>query len=243
MKRASSIGILVVGSLLLIASPAAADTLLELGLGFTPTVVGDAGYEAVSEDDLAALRAGADIRFDVIKLGRGLHLLPLIGYRIGVDEGQPYYIMDTSIVTNDFVAGLRFRAWLLSWFGLFAEAHGGLLWARLRGDVDRDDDGYDYAEQAGARDEYLDDQLTWTVGALGGVEVRIAPRWLERRGITWFDVGAEVGAGYIWRGALEFEPELSGGDEHSLAVGQTADWGDLNLSGWFFQIGVTFSFL
>lgn len=226
----------------LAAVTAGADVHLEVGLQVTPTELQDPGFEAVSSDDLSLLRAGGDVRLEAGSVG-GVHFLPLIGYRFGIDEGNPYYVMDTRIVTSDFLAGLRVRGWLLSWLGLFAEAHGGLFWVRLRADVDNSYDDYAYDAASGARNEYLDDQVTWTVGGLGGLEVRISPRWLEQRDITRFDFGAELGAGYIRRGALEFEPELQGGDEHSLAVGQTANWGDLNLSGWFVQVGITFSFL
>jgi len=167
--------------------------------------------------------------------------VPFIGYRFGLDEGDPFHMIDTRIVTSDFLAGLRVRGWVLSWLGLFAEAHGGLFWVRLNGEVS--DDSYLYEEGAGVRDKYQDDEFTWTAGGLAGLEVRISPRWLKSRGVTWFDFGAELGAGYIRRGAVAFKPELSGGDEHSLPVGQTADWGELNMSGWFVQLGLNFTFL
>jgi len=236
----TTIAVTAAAALMLAVSAAAADLKLELGLEFTPTNLQDTGYEAVSSDDLSVYRAGGDIRLDTGSLG-GIHLVPFIGYRFGYDEGEPYYELDTQIMTSDFLAGLRVRGWVLSWLGLFAEAHGGLFWVRLDGEII--DDSYLYGETAGARDRYQDDQLTWSAGGLAGVEVRISPRWLESRGVTWFDFGAELGAGYIRRGAVAFKPDLQGGDEHSLPVGQTAEWGEIDMSGWFVQLGLTFTFL
>jgi hypothetical protein len=239
MKRLTITTLIVAAALSLAATEAGADVKLEVGLQVTPTELQDVGYEAVSSDDLSLTRAGGDLRLDLGSVS-GVHFVPLIGYRVGVDEGNPYYMLDTRLVTNDFVAGLRVRGWLLSWLGVFVEAHGGLFWARLGAEVD---DDYSYYQAAGVRERYEDDEFTWTAGGLGGVEVRISPRWLEKRGVTWFDFGAELGAGYIRRGAVAFRPELVGGDEHSLPVGQTADWGDLDMSGWFVQLGLTFTFL
>lgn len=241
MKR-TVITLIAAIALVLAAAAAAADVKLEVGLEVTPTELQDTGYEAVSSDDLSLLRAGGDIRLDTGSVS-GVHFVPLVGYRFGIDEGNPYYVLDTRLVTSDFIAGLRVRGWLLSWLGLFVEAHGGLFWARLRADLDSYYDGYAYDDSVGVRQRYEDDEFTWTAGGLGGVEVRLSPRWLKQRGVTWFDFGAEIGAGYIRRGTVAFKPVLKGGDEHSLPVGQTADWGDLNMSGWFVQLGVTFTFL
>ena len=237
----TAIAITVAAALLVAAHAAAADVKIELGLGVTPTELQDTTYEAVSSDDLRLIRAGGDIRLDTGSVG-GIHFVPFIGYRFGYDEGYPLYVLDTRIMANDFLAGLRVRGWLLSWFGLFAEVQGGLLWVRFDAEVS-DDGGYMYDDLAGVRDTYHDDEVTWSVGGLLGAEVRISPRWLKQRGITWFDFGAELGAGYLRHGAVAFKPELGGGDEHSLPVGQTADWGEVNLSGWFIQLGVTFTFL
>jgi len=228
-------------ALLLFGGAASADVKLELGLQVAPTELQDRGYEAVSSDDLSLLRAGGDIRLD-IGSSAGLRFAPFVGYRFGVDEGDPYYVLDTRIVASDFLAGLRVRGWMLSWLGLFGEVQGGLLWVRLRAEVD-EYGGYAYDPATGAREKYEDDEVTWTVGGLAGLEARISPRWLKKRGVTWFDFGAELGAGYLRRGAVAFKPDLVGGDEHSLPVGQTADWGDVNLSGWFVQLGVNFTFL
>jgi len=213
---------------------------LELGLGVTPTMFHDPAYEAFSSSDLAVTRFGGDIRYEVATIAGHVRLVPLIGYRYCWDEGYPFDTLSTRLVTNDFLAGLRLRGWIGNWFGVFLEGHGGLLWARLRGEVDV---GYDTYAYEGARDEYADDQLTWTAGGLAGIEFRLSPAMLSRRGVERFSFGAELGAGYIGRGDIEFEPTLEGGDEHSLPVGQASSWGSVDLSGWMIQVGVTFSFL
>jgi hypothetical protein len=222
------------------ATGAAADKHLEVGLALTPTIFHDQGYEAFSASDLAVTRFGADLRFEVATVAGHVRLVPLIAYRYSFDEGSPYDTLETRIKTNDFLAGLRLRGWIGDWFGVFLEGHAGLVWARVRGDVDVGYDSYDYV---GARERYTDEALTWSAGGLAGIEFRLSPAMLTRRGVERFNFGAELGVGYIGRGDLEIEPTLEGGDEHSLPVAQTADWGTLDLSGWMIQIGVTFSFL
>lgn len=223
-----------------VGGAAAARQHLELGLALTPTMFHDPAYEAFSTSDLAVTRFGGDLRFEVATIAGHVRLVPLIGYRYSWDEGSPYDTLETRIATNDFLAGLRLRGWIGNWFGVFLEGHAGLLWARVTGDVDVGYDTYDYA---GARERYRDDVLTWTAGGLAGIEFRLSPAMLNRRGVERFNFGAELGVGYIGRGDLEIEPSLEGGDEHALPVGQTADWGTLDLSGWMIQLGVTFSFL
>ncbi len=196
---------IIIGLALLAVSPGAlADTHMEIGLAATPTVVQDPALEAFSEKDLRMGRFGVDIRLEVASFWRDIHLLPFIGYRGAMDEGYPFGMIETGLNTHDFFGGFRFRGWFQPWLGVFLEASGGLLLARMTGDI-RIDEGI------GARSRYEDDQLTWSAGGLVGMEFRLSP-------------------------------ELVGGDEHSLPVESTADWGEINLSGWVIQIGLTFSF-
>ncbi len=228
--------ITIIGLALLAVSPGAlADTHLEIGLAATPTVVQDPALEAYSEKDLRMGRFGADIRLEVASFWRDIHLLPFIGYRGAVDDGDPFGMMETGLKTHDFFAGFRFRGWFQPWLGFFLEASGGLLLARMTGDIWS-------AEGTGAKSRYEDDQLTWSAGGLAGMELRLSPAMLTRRGVTKFNFGGEIGAGYVRRGDISFSPELTGGDEYSLPVESTADWGEINLSGWFIQVGLTFSF-
>lgn len=230
------IAMTMIGLALLAVSPRVqADTHMEIGVAATPTVVQDPALEAYSETDLRMGRFGGDIRLEVASFWRDIHLLPFIGYRGALDEGYPFGMIETGLKTHDFFAGFRLRGWFQPWLGVFVEASGGLLLARMTGDISID-------EGTGARSRYEDDQLTWSAGGLLGMELRLSPAMLTRRGVTKFNFGGEIGAGYVRRGDIEFSPELSGGDEHSLPVESTADWGDINLSGWVVQIGLTFSF-
>ena len=226
----------IIGLALLAFSPGAqADTHLEIGLAATPTVVQDPAREAFSETNLSMGRFGGDIRLEVASFWKNIHLLPFIGYRGAKDEGYPFGMIETSLKTHDFLAGFRFRGWFQPWLGVFLEASGGLLLAHMTGDIWID-------EGTGERSRYKDDQMTWSAGGLAGMEFRLSPAMLTRRGVTKFNFGGEIGAGYTRRGDIEFSPELTGGDEHSLPVESTAEWGEINLSGWVIQIGLTFSF-
>jgi hypothetical protein len=226
----------IIGLALLLVSPnAQADIHLEIGVAATPTVVQGPALEAFSEKDLRMGRFGGDIRLEVASFWRDIHLLPFIGYRGATDEGYPFGMVETGLNTHDFLAGFRFRGWFQPWLGFFLEASGGLLLARMTGDIWID-------EGTGARSRYEDDQKTWSAGGLLGMELRLSPTMLARRGVTKFNFGGEIGAGYIRRGDISFSPELVGGDEHSLPVESTTDWGEINLSGWVVQVGLTFSF-
>ncbi|MFO8070330.1 MAG: hypothetical protein R6V85_00525 [Polyangia bacterium] len=234
MRRSALCGF-VLAAALAWSGRAEAREHLELAAALAPIVLQDAGYEAFSEGDLAQPRFGADVRYEAASFARGLRLVPLIAYRVGYDQGEPFDEIDTRLFVHDFLAGLRLRGWLLPWLGLFVEARGGLLYARVHGEVE-DLGG------PGVRERYEDDLLTWSAGGLGGIETRISPRWLARRGVRHFGFGAEISAGYLRRGNTEVSPELKGGDDNSLPLAQTAKWGTLNLSGWSIQTAVVFSF-
>jgi len=233
IARAVPVGLIA----LLIGAPAAAGQL-ELALGLNPTMIQDPAYEAFSSDDLGATRFGLDLRYEVADLGRGLSLVPLLGYRYSVDEGYPLRAMDTRLEVHDFLAGLRLRARLGSWWGLFAEVQGGLLWAALEADlVDRS-----YWNEQGGRDRYADDRFTWQAGGMAGIEMWISRAWLQRNRPRRLGFGGELAAGYLRRGELEFIPGARGGDDLSLPMADPVSWGTVNLSGWFFQLAAVFTF-
>jgi hypothetical protein len=220
-----------------LAAPAAAGQL-ELALGLNPTMVQDPAYEAFSDTDLAVTRVGLDLRYEVADLGRGLRLAALLGYRWSRDEGHPLDVLDTRLQTHDFLAGLRLRAWVASFAALFVEAQGGVLWAELDAEISED---YWWAGE-GARERYADDRVTWQAGGLAGAEFRISPAFLERRHVRRVGFGAELGAGYLRRGELEFAPALEGGDDLSLPAADPVSWGTVNLSGWFVQLAAVITF-
>jgi len=234
MTRATLIAALAAAAICL-SSPAQARTHLELGLELSPTMVQDPAFEAFSEDDLRAVSFGFDARVEVASLWRNAKLLPVIGYRVALDEGAPYGVLDTSLTTHDLFAGLRLRGWLKPALGVFLQVTGGACWIRAEGSLT------EYLGD-GSRTSYDGDDVTWSVGGLAGLEFRLSPAMLERRGVRRFNFGGEIGGGYLRRGEVEIDPSLGGGDENSLPVGQTESWGALNLSGWVFQIGVTLSF-
>ncbi len=228
-------GLLALLAPLAIAAPAAAGQL-ELALALNPTMIQDPAYEAFSDPDLSVTRAGLDLRYEFADLGRSLRLAALVGYRYSRDDGNPLHVLDTQLRTHDFLAGLRLRAWLSSWAGLFAEVHGGLLWADMNADIE--DEWYG----EGARDHYEDDRLTWQAGGLAGAELRISPAFLVRRHVRRVGFGAEIGAGYLRRGELEFTPTLEGGDDLSLPTADPVSWGTVNLSGWYIQVAAVINF-
>ncbi|MCK9461061.1 MAG: hypothetical protein M0R80_15615 [Proteobacteria bacterium] len=235
MTRIAATCILV--ALLAAAAGASAEvdgTHLEVAAGATPVFVQDPAYAAFSADDLRASRFGLDLRVEAAKLGF-FRLVPYLGYRVGVDDGSPYDVMDTHIGAHDFVGGLRVRTWFRSSVGAFLDVQGGVTYLKMSGSLTEDDLG------PGARTEYSDRAATWLVGGLLGVELRLPPAIFKRRGIDWLDFGLEIGGGYLRRGEMDLDPELEGGDEYSLESGGTADWGGLNLSGWNLQVMLTVS--
>ena len=223
-------------SLALCLGPAAAradadGAHLEVAAGVTPTFIQDPGYEAFSSSDLRAERAGADLRVQVAEFGT-VALVPLISYR-GVSEGgDPRGVMKTHLGVHDVTAGLRLRAWFQPWLGAFVQAEGGLTYARMRGEL---------TDTSSARGDYSDDATTWCAGGLLGVELRLPPSLFERQKIEWLDFGLEVAGGYLRRGEIDLEPSLGGGDDNSLPLADTADFGGLNLSGWTVQVAFTIS--
>jgi hypothetical protein len=210
-------------------------THLEVAAGVTPTFVQDPAYEAFSKDDLRAERMGGDLRLEVAKLGH-FRLVPYVAYRGAWDDGSPYGVVDTRFAAHDFAGGLRLRTWFLSWLGAFAQVEGGVTYVRMDGDLN----GMD-AAGPGARTEYSDKAATWLAGGLLGVELRLPPALFKRHGVDWLDFGVELGGGYLRRGEIDLQPSLGGGDDNSLPVEDTADWGKVNLSGWTFQVMFTVS--
>ena len=225
----------VVGALLALGRDAAADVKLELGIDLSPTLLQDPAFEAFSSDDLRSDRFGGDLRLQVASLGNNIKLLPVVGYRVSLDEGDPFYQMETVLQTHEAFAGLRFRGWFKPWLGAFIQVTGGACWAVVEG-------GIETWEGEGAREDYSAEAVTWTVEGLLGVEFRLSPAFLARRGVTRFNFGGEIGVGYNRKGEMEVTPKLEGGDENSLPVRQTEPWGAVNLSGWVAQVGITLSF-
>ena len=234
MKRLV-LALLIIGSMASVTASARAERL-EVGLAFTPTVFQDAGYEAFSEDNLSALRLGADIRAQVAEIA-GFRFVPFVGYRFSTDGGNPYYIVDTEFNTHDIAVGLRVHKGLLSWLAVFAEVSGGLVVAQL----DAFGHGYDYSGEIDARTDYTDRQVTWMAQGLAGAELRLPKTWLRSRGVERFGFGVELAAGYTGRGDMTFDPALESGDDNAI---ETVDhsWGSVNLSGWMIQVGASFKF-
>ena len=212
-----------------------ADPHLEVGFAASPVIIQDGGFEAFSEDLLRADRFGVDVRVEVATFWKNVHLLPLVGYRFALNEGRVYDMMDTRLATNDFFAGLRLRGWFQPWLGVFVQATGGVSLLRMGAEIDD-------VSGVGARSEYEDDAVTWSAEGLLGLELRLSPAMLTRRGVERFNFGGELSFGYVRKGAVGFEPDPTGGDDYSLPVEGTADWGELNTSGWVIQVGLTFSF-
>ncbi|MBN2802900.1 MAG: hypothetical protein JXR91_07385, partial [Deltaproteobacteria bacterium] len=82
----------------------------------------------------------------------------------------------------------------------------------------------------------------WNAGAGIGLEFRISPERLKRKGMTKFNFGGEIGVGFIKRGTAEFKPKLSGGDEYSIKDINTASFGTFNASGVTMDMGLILSF-
>ncbi len=228
----------IVAIVLFIAAQPVLAERLEIGVALTPTVLQDTSYEAFSDNNLRNIRVGGDIRSEVVNLS-GFRLVPLIGYRGALDKGEPYFIVNTELALHDLFAGLRVRKGILSWLLAFVEVNGGVLWAKMHGSP-YDDDSIGYGD-LGARQSYSDLRYTWSVGGLGGVELQLPKSWLRSRGVNKFGFAAEVAAGYVRRGDIEFEPSLESGDENAI-VAETRPWGQVNLSGWMIQVAASFRF-
>lgn len=215
---------------------------LELGINASPTIYTDQAYEGFSADDLYSIRFAGDLRLEVANLG-GFKIVPFLGYRFGSDTGSPYYILDTELTMHDFLGGFRVRKGLVKWMGVFLELSGGVLWVQMNASPYEGYDGsYGYeGSGVGERDEYKDNQITWSAGGLVGLEFYLPKAWMRSRGVKRFNFGGEIGAGYIRRGDMTFEPTLEAGTDNSIDS-TTLAWGDLNLSGWVIQAGVSFKF-
>jgi len=235
MKR--FIVLIVLFSLLTIGGHASAERL-EVNFAVTPTMLQDTGYEAFSQDDLNAFRAGMDLRSEIVSFG-GFKLIPVVGYRFATDTGSPYNIVNTELFCHDFAAGLRLRKGILSWLSVFVEAKGGLFLAKM--DASQTEDYTVHYSDLGSRKGYKDTQYTWLAEGIAGVELQISKSWLRSRGVHKFGFGGEFGAGYIRRGDISFKPEIEGGIDNAIKA-ETRPWGEVNLSGWLIQVGVAFKF-
>jgi hypothetical protein len=236
MRRSLTILISVTASVAMSSSISAEP--LEVGLSVAPTTLQDHNFEAFSENDLVSIPFGIAVRFEIAEPG-GFKILPFVGYRFAYDRGNPYYILDTKLLAHDFDAGFRVRKGVLSWMAVFLEAFGGVLWADMSGTPD-DDYDFQYGD-LGARQDYEDDRITWSVGGIGGVEMYMSKSWLRSRNICKFDFAGEIAGGYVRRGDMTFEPGLESGIDNALDA-ETRPWGDINLSGWIIQAGVSFLF-
>ena len=224
---------IITAAALTMASLQAGAEPLEIGLALTPTFVQDDAYEAFSEGDLAATRFGLDLRSEILHI-RGFRIVPFVAYRTAFDDGNPYGVVKTEVAMRDFLAGIRVRKGLATWLFVFAEASGGLLWVDMS--------GKGQSNSLDVKERYWDDQTTWSVGGLAGLETRISRNWLRSRGVRWFNFGVELGAGYVRRGDMTFDPELESGEEYDLPTESSGSWGEVNLSGWLIQIGACFKF-
>jgi hypothetical protein len=213
---------------------------LEIGLALTPTVMQDESFEAFSSDYLRAARVGIDIRAEVADPG-GFKIIPFVGYRIASSDGQPYDILKTELLTHDFMIGLRIRKGILPWMSAFAEVSGGLLLGVMSTSPGESGGEMNFGGPVD-RTDYTDNQSTWSVGGIAGLEFHLAKTWLRSRGIKRFTFGGELAGGYVRRGDLEFDPELEKGEDNSLAMNTMGSWGEVNLSGWMIQIGLSFKF-
>jgi hypothetical protein len=228
-------------SIALFSAPglARADRHLELTLDVTPTAVLDDSFEFFASSRLAMDSYGADVRFEVADVKDALHILPFISYRYARESGYPEFAdngaMNTDIRVRDLTGGVRLRGWFLPWLGAFGQASAGATFIDMRGELDQ-------LGNEGMKDTYAAKKTKWNLGASFGAEFRISPNYLKRKKIRNFNVGGEIGFGFIKRGRTNFKPSLSGGDEYSIEADRTVNFGDFDLSGITFNLGLTFSF-
>ena len=218
---------------------ASADKHLEVGGYLTTTTVLDDSFEFFTTDYMVLDQWGLDIRAEVTEIKETLHLLPFVSYRYTSTNGSPmltYEPMDTALTMHDLDAGLRGRVWFLPWLGAYTQLYTGLSHVAMRGNIS--DDG-----ESGMLNEYRDKRTVWNIGAGLGLEVRISPWRLERSNIRRFNFGGELGVGFIKRNEVAFSPTLEGGDDLSLTNVETVDFGNVDLSGVIFQMGLTIRFL
>lgn len=232
------LAIVLAGTVFLFGHNAVADNRLQVGLVLEPTRINDEAYEFFSSDNVAFGSYGIDIRVLALDTKSGIQLLPMVGYRHGFDEGYPSLwndTMQTSIRMQDLFGGLRVRGWITPWFGLFGQVNGGVSFLNMEGELDSID-------QPGMRALYVDKKAKWTIRGMVGADFRISPTYLKSKCIDKFNFGGEIGFGFVKRGQTNFYPTLEGGDDNSIAVGQTHNFGDINLTGWFIHLGLNFYF-
>ncbi len=220
------------------AAAAAHAERLELGLAMTSTWIHDESYEAFSTNNFHTGRFGADIRTEVANL-KGFRIIPFLGYRFAFDTGNPYWSLDTTLKSHDFMLGLRVRKGIFSWMAAFAELQGGALLYTM--DAELESPGIYFSDLAPLY-RYADRSVTWSVGALLGLEFTMSRTRLRRRGITRFCFGGEVAGGYIRRGDISFNPSLRGGGANAIVGETVGDWGTLNPSGGMMQFAFNFYF-
>lgn len=225
-------------SIILVSASSRAERL-EVSLALSPLYVPDSAYRAFSEEDAYALRGGLDIRSEIVNLA-GFRLVPFVGYRLALDEGEPYSVVDTELAVHDFLGGLRIRKGLLSWLGVVVDLFGGVVYAEMEGVLS---DRYGELDEGDilVQRKYEDNALSWSAGALAGIELQISKSWLRSRGIQRFGFGGDLTAGYTMRGEMNFEPELQVNDDNRIDIA-TLPWGRLDLSGINIQVSVSARF-
>ncbi|MBN2719401.1 MAG: hypothetical protein JXX14_26355 [Deltaproteobacteria bacterium] len=231
---------LFVVTLIALLSPIAmADRHLEAGGYLSSNTVLDDSFAFFTQHKMVLNQWGVDLRAEVLDVKDTLHLLPLISYRYATSDGSPYIggsEMGTTLNAHEVDAGLRGRVWFLPWMGGFAQLQTGITHVQMKGEIDNHG-------QTGMYNRYSGNTNEWNLGATMGVEFRISPWQMERMGIKRFNFGGEIGVGFVKRTAANFTPTLEGGDDLSLPSVQTVDFGNLDLTGVVFQLGMTISFL
>jgi hypothetical protein len=217
---------------------AASAEKLELAFLGTPTFMHDKNTEAVSSDGLNTWRFGVDLRTELLD-PETFSIAPLVSYRFGADSGYLTPMTDTEIATHDLLAGVRLRRRLLPWLTLFGEVEAGAQIVRLDADMGVYSN---YGDSIDSRFTYTDRAATWSAGILVGVETHLSRPRLEAKGNDWFCFGGELAFGYLRHGNLEIDPTLDGGGDTAITTVSAGSWGDLNLSGFVLQAGVSLYF-
>lgn len=225
-------------SIMTLCHQAYAERHLEVGGYLTTTTVPDDSFAFFSSDTTVLPQFGPDIRFEVADIRDTVHLLPYLAYRYGAANGDPIInsgIMHTGLILHDISAGLRGRIWILSWLGGYAQVFTGVSFINMEGEIDQNG-------QTGMHNRYVDDAVKWHVGGGLGLELRVSPRQLEKTSLRRLNFGGEIGMGFVKRMQTNFNPTLEGGDDLSLSNVKTTNFGDIDLSGVLFQMGLTVSF-
>ena len=222
---------------LFVAAPAAAEHL-ELGIAAGPTFMHDESYEAFSSDTMTLGTYGLDIRSELGSV-KGVEFVLFVGYRFGMNQGTIDHMLDTELYSHDFRLGLRVRKDLISWLGIFVEAHGGVLLGFMNASLSG---AWNGNTTLGTQDTYEDMAATWTAGGRLGVETHFSRPWLASHNIKRFCFGGEISVGYDAHGDLDFDPTLSGGGDNAIDTETLGSWGGLNPSGITLQIAGSFYF-